>query len=249
MTNIEKKEKYIHEIAKILYSAKHPSSLWGLRLEDGTLINDKSESKEILGILGLFTPVEFAALVKDHDLEIKNYVPLYPYQIAKQEDGIYIEKCDPLTALQNGRHYAIVEGNKKASIYLNTKNDKTLSATIMERHEEGIYIYSSSSDEIRFLSNEKLKELCDNWRILLGEPVGKTPDEDIISSLTDSSALISLSSSGEVLANNISSGKQLDESRINYLFTLGIKEYMDMYAPRVTHAYETELETVADWTR
>ena len=39
------------------------------------------------------------------------------------------------------------------------------------------------------------------------------------------------------------------EERFNYLFTTGIKEYMDMYSPRVTESYESELETVSDWTR
>lgn len=119
----------------------------------------------------------------------------------------------------------------------------------MDQQDDGIYIYVSSSDEIRFISNEKLVELCDLWRKVFPIGTQTPPNDEIIVNLTHTDKLYSLAAGGEVLANKVHNGAPVDEARLNYLFTLGIKEYMDMYAPRVVHKYETELDAVADWTR
>lgn len=247
-SEMDKKEQYIHEIAKIAYEAKH-SRNWGLRLEDDSLINAESDTKTILGKIGVFTPAEFSALTKGYDYEINPLPHRNPYSTEKEEDGIYIEKCEPLQTITRGRHYALVSGNKKAGIYLNTKNNKSFSAVIAERHEEGIYVYSMSTDEIRLVSNSDIQAMCDNERKNLSKTAAELPVEEFINGITDSQSLLSLISSGTILANNINNGQKPDEERFNYLFTTGIKEYIDMYAPRVTQPYESELEAISDWTR
>lgn len=246
---LEKKEKYIHELAKIAYDAKH-GQRWALSFEDGKLIDGKSSTKEILGIIGVFTPAEFIDLTKGYDMEIKSLPYRNPYDTTKEEDGIYIEKCDPLSSMSSGRHYALIKGNKKAGIYLNTKTGKSFGANIVDRQEDGFYMYSTSSDEIRFLSNEEMQEKCAHWRTLVGrEESAKVSDEEIIACLTNTQALWSLCESGKLIANQLHNGQQPDEARVNQLFTLGIKAYVEMYDPRIVGAYETELEEVADWTR
>lgn len=247
-SEMDKKEQYLHEVAKIAYDAKHNPN-WGLRLDGATVINAESDTKTILGRIGVFTPAEFAALTKGYDFEIKTLPHRNPYSTEKEEDGIYIEKCKPLQSMSNGRHYALISGNKKAGIYLNTKNNKSFSAVIAERHEEGIYVYSISTDEIRLVTNSDIQAKCDNWRKLLNKTREELPDEEIINGITDSQSLWALAQSGTLLANNIHNGQKPNEERFNYLFTTGIKEYMDMYSPRVTESYESELETVSDWTR
>ena len=138
---------------------------------------------------------------------------------------------------------------KKANIYLNTKNNKSFSAVIAERHEEGIYVYIMSTDEIRLVSNADIQAMCDNERKTLSKTAAELTDEEFINGITDSQSLWSLRDSGTILANNINKGQKPDEERFNYLFTTGIKEYIDMYAPRVTQPYESELEAISDWTR
>lgn len=248
MTNMDLKDKYLHELAKIAYDAKHDTK-WGLRLDDATVINYQSDTKTILSRISLLTPAEFATLTKGYDLEIKDMPSLDSYSTEKEEDGIYIEKKDPLATMGGGRDYAIIKGNKKLHVGVNTKNDKVMSAAIMDQQDDGIYIYVSSSDEIRFISNEKLVELCDLWRKVFPIGTQTPPNDEIIVNLTHTDKLYSLAAGGEVLANKVHNGAPVDEARLNYLFTLGIKEYMDMYAPRVVHKYETELDAVADWTR
>ena len=54
---------------------------------------------------------------------------------------------------------------------------------------------------------------------------------------------------GVLIANQVFNKEQLDETRINQLFNTGIKNYVEMYSPRIVGAYETELSAVESWTR
>lgn len=246
---MEKKEQYIQEIAKIAHAAKQNYPAWGLRLDDYTLINHESDTKTILGRIGVLTPVEFTDLTKGYNFEIKPLPQRHPWSTEKEEDGIYIEKCEPNHSLQYGRQYVIVKGNKKVNVSVNTRGEKNISAAIAERQPEGVYIYLSDTDEIRLLTNADLEKACDNWRRTLGEAADGFTNEDIINGITDSQALWALYRSGTLIANKVHNGKKPDEARVNHLFTIGIKEYVDLYDPRVVGAYETELDEVANWTR
>ena len=250
MVNLKQKDAYIHEVAKILYRAKNPIRYWALEHENGKLTNKDSDTKEILNILGLFTPEEFMNLVKGNDtLTISDLPRVNPYEIQEEQDGIYIEKCTELDSMTYGRKYSVVSGDKKLCIGLNTKNDKTMSFSMIERQEEGIYIYSTGTNEIRLITNEQLEEICDNWRGLLMEAKDVHTNEEIITCLTHSSRISSLSKDGVLIANQVFNKEQLDETRINQLFNTGIKNYVEMYSPRIVGAYETELSAVESWTR
>ena len=245
------REKYANEMAKILNDARK-SKNWaldfGFKGGQRVLINCDSSPKDILNTISVFTLDEFDNLTKGfEDLEIKDLERQNPYSTKREKDGIYIEKCSPMDAMGYGRDYAIVKDNKKMLAALNTKTKKHTSIVIMERYDEGIYLYSSDTDEIRFISMEELSELCNYWRVNTGEK--NLTDSEIIDGLTESSRLFSLLSKGTLLANRVSNNEPISEEKANSMFRIGLKEYMRINNARVTEEYENELSNVTSWTR
>ncbi len=245
------REKYANEMAKILSDAKK-SRNWaldfGFKGGQRVLVNCDSSPKDILNTISVFTLDEFDNLTKGfEDLEIKDLERQNPYSTKHEENGIYIEKCSPMDSMNYGREFAIVKDNKKMIAVLNTKTKKHTSVAIMERYDEGIYLYSSDTDEIRFIPMDELKELCNYWRINTRN--SNLTDSEIIDGLTESSRLFSLLDRGTILANRVSNNEPISEEKANSMFKIGLKEYMRINNTRVTEEYEKELPDVTSWTR
>lgn len=246
-------EKYSAEVAKILSDAKRNKN-WALDFgyKDGKRIitNSDSDSKEILSRLSVFTTKEFDKFVNGYeDLEIKEYTRPNPYSTKRDEDGIYIENCSPLDSLSSGRYYAVVKDNKKLVAGLFTKNKKSVSYGILDHQEDGVYIYSSDYDEIRFVSNERIREICNHNRSILRKSEKELSDEEIIDGLTNINGIFSLCESGVVVANKVFGDKGMDEEKANYMFKVGVKEYMRINASRINYDYEQEIPEVEGWQR
>ena len=248
-------EKYVDLMAKIVDRAKKDGN-WSIHFgfEEGQsiIIDQTSETKDILKTISLFTTNEFDHLTKGYeDLDIKEYHRRNPYDTTAEENGIYVEVCEPSRTLTDGRHYAIVKDNKKMSADIFTaRGEKNVSYNISERDEDGIYIYLSSTDEIRLVSNDRLKELCDLNRGLLGKTESELSDGEIINYLNASESIYSLGeNNGKVLANNVRHGKPATEDSINHIFTIGLSEYMKLYGTTVTESYEKEISEVENWQR